>query len=589
MGVAGLRWDDVGPATPALARLAATGAVGVLSVKALPDVSCPADGWLTLGAGARAQAYEVHRDPCDGALASGPRDAARNAASRDGARLGALAEALGGRVQGSGTGAVLAVGQGNEQQPVTVIDAGVVSGPDRTAGARAADAVVGQALSQLPEHADLLVVGLSEGPGDDAAHLHLAAATGPAFPRGALTSASTGRAPYVQVIDVAPTVLGLRGLPVPDAMDGQPWVVRGAAPSVAELVDLGTLAVVSKRVSVPFVVVVLALELALLVGLARRPRAARLVALAGTAVFGASYAANLVPWWRSPMPLLALLAVSLALAAVAALLAARTRQPAGWVCAAVGALLAVDLVTGAHLQMSSVAGYSALVAGRFSGIGNVAFGVYAAAVVLGAALLAGRRPLPIVAVAGVVAVAVDGAPPWGSDVGGVLALLPAFVVLGLLLTGARVSPVRLGLAGLAGAAVVTAFALADHARPPQDRTHLGRFVDQVLDGTAGEVLRRKADAVLGLLFHSPVTALLPVVVAVLVLLVLRPPEPLRRAFADVPALRAGLLALGVASAVGFVVNDSGAAVPALAITVALPATVAVTCGVAAGRQGRPAR
>jgi len=89
------------------------------------------------------------------------------------------------------------------------------------------------------------------------------------------------------------------------------------------------------------------------------------------------------------------------------------------------------------------------------------------------------------------------------------------------------------------------------------------------------VLQRKAEAVLGLLFFSPVTALLPLVVAGAVYLLVRPPPALRGAFHDVPAYRQALLALCVAAGLGFVLNDSGAAVPALALVVVLPATVAV--------------
>ena len=55
----------------------------------------------------------------------------------------------------------------------------------------------------------------------------------------------------------------------------------------------------------------------------------------------------------------------------------------------------------------------------------------------------------------------------------------------------------------------------------------------------------------------------------------RPPAPLRRAFQAAPGWRHGLLAVGLASLLGFVLNDSGAAVPALALCVALPATAAV--------------
>jgi hypothetical protein len=96
------------------------------------------------------------------------------------------------------------------------------------------------------------------------------------------------------------------------------------------------------------------------------------------------------------------------------------------------------------------------------------------------------------------------------------------------------------------------------------------------------VLARKAQAVVDLLTANALTALLPVVVAVAVLLVVRPPGPLRRAFEVEPAWRHGVLALGLAAALGFAVNDSGPAVPALALLVAAPATLAVVARVASG-------
>ena len=627
IGVAGLRWDDLGPTTPALARLARTGAVGALSVKALPALTCPADGWLTLGAGTRAQAFGAERAPCGPSLAPDAADAPRNADSRDGGLLGALATALEGRVEASGRGAALAVDrpgagpdhpgpdhpgpdhpgpdQPGPDQPLVLVDAGTLDGADRDAALRRADAAVERALSARPPDVDLLVVGLSESVGGDEAHLHVAIATGPSFPRGALRSASTRRAPYVQLIDVAPTVLDLLDTPVPAVMDGQAWQVWGPAPSIAELVDLDRKAQGQRAATVPFFVVLYAatLGLLLLAGWRRWARVAEVVALTGTAALGASYLANLFPWWRADLPLLALLAVVVPIAAAVAMLAltaapifaswgpsqrdgsrqdedqrattdaGAAARPAALVCGFVATVLLGDLVTGAHLQIGSVAGYSALVAGRFAGIGNVAFGVLAAAVLLAMAAL--TRRAAVVAVVAVVTVVVDGAPPWGSDVGGVLALVPAFALLAMLRSGTRVSLLRLALAGGAGAVVVSAFALADWARQPADRTHLGRFAQDVRDGTAGELLGRKADAVFGLVLSSPVTAMLPVLVAAVVYVVVRPPGPLRHAFEVATGWRHGLLAVGLASLVGFALNDSGAAVVALAAAVALPATAAV--------------
>ena len=600
VGVPGLRWTDVGPATPTLQRLSRGGALGVLSVKAVPAVTCPADGWLTLGAGNRAVAAGVQREPCGDDLPEGLVPTLQaNAAEREGTELNALYDAL--RAAGScadavGEGPAIAVVSTRGGCPVRVREAPAVAGQGtgRVARAVAADRVIA-------EHArgarTLIVVGLSEAPGEDVARLHVALGSGSGFEPGALTSASTRRAPYVQLVDVAPTVLDLVGVEPPASMTGQPWRSVGEVPPPRELADLALQAVVHKAVTVPFFVLLLAVQL-VLVPLAlwrRRPELAELVALGGAAAVGASYVANLVPWWRSPAPLLTLAAAVLVVstlvvgAATSPVIFRRwsaTRRtsrpgaedqrrvvaPAGVVCAFVAAVVLLDLLTGAHLQMSSVAGYSPLVAGRFAGLGNVAFGVLAAALLLACA--ATRRPL-VTAVVGVGAVAVVGAPAWGSDVGGVLALVPALVLLALLLSGKRVTLTRLVAAGLAGALVVTAFALLDWSRSAQDRTHLGRFVQDVADGTAGTLLRRKAEAVLGLLLASPVTALLPLVVAAAVYLVVRPPAPLAAAFAQAPAWRSGLVATGLASAIGFAVNDSGAAVPAMAVLVALPATVAV--------------
>jgi hypothetical protein len=608
VGVPGLRWSDVSPeTTPALHRLAAEGAAASLSVKARPAVSCAADGFLTVGAGSRAEAFGVE---CGQAptVADLPALRERNARTRDAAAVGALGAALpatdcvnwNGPLSFAALGrraVFLGAGTSDDRVPgapfelrstagaagglrvcrLTVLEAGVVgaSGAARTAGAAAADALVGAAGAAMPSGGVLLVLGVSEAPTDDEPHLHVAIASGSSFAHASLRSASTRRDGYVQLVDVAPTVLSLLRIPVPSTMTGQPWRPAAVTPSLDELVDHDTLATTEAAVRVPFFVVYLGLLLLLLVVLWRRPRAARLVALTGTAVPAASYAANLVPWWRTGLPLLTLLALSLGAATVVGLLAGRLRGRLGATGAVLltstGVLLA-DLLAGAPLQLTSVAGYSPLVAGRFAGIGNVAFGVLAACAVLGAA--ATRSPAVAVLVGGLVAV-VDGAPPFGSDVGGVLALVPGFAVLVLQLLGRRVSVVRVVLAGAAGAAVVTVFALVDRARPPDERTHLGRFAQQVVDGEAGTVLRRKAEAVFGLLLHSPVTALLPLLVAAAAYLLVRPPAPLEAALAEAPAWRAGLLALAVTCAIGFALNDSGAAVPALALVVALPATVAV--------------
>src|SRR5690606_6742452 len=107
-------------------------------------------------------------------------------------------------------------------------------------------------------------------------------------------------------------------------------------------------------------------------------------------------------------------------------------------------VLVLDVMTGAHLQVSSYLGYTPSVAARFVGLGNAAFGVLAGATILTCALLVARSDRRADAwwvAAGVAAVAVvaDGAPWLGADVGGILSLVPALGVLLLLLAGRRLT------------------------------------------------------------------------------------------------------------------------------------------------------
>src|SRR5207244_4286319 len=90
--------------------------------------------------------------------------------------------------------------------------------------------------------------------------------------------------------------------------------------------------------------------------------------------------------------------------------------------------------------------------------------VAAAAIVLGgllAHLLGGRRGLAVAAGVLLVALVADGMPFWGSDVGGVLASVPAFALVVLGLSGTKVSWRRLAALGAGAVAAVVGMALDD--------------------------------------------------------------------------------------------------------------------------------
>lgn len=506
--------------------------------------------------------------------------------------------------------------------PLSVVDVGDIdlepAGPSsRPDQVSLVDGRLGPILDAVPANATLLVVGLSDA---DAAepHLQVALATGPGLggasysSAGLLTTASTRRAGLVQLTDVTATVLELLRIAKPEAAVGSPLRPgpsgpAGTAQRIEALADLDAAAQVVRDVVPPFFLLVSAGQLALYAAAAvalRRRRADRrraqvlracgAAALVFATVPVATYLANLLPWWRfeHPVPVL-LVAIASGVAAVTAvsLLSPwrhRLFASAGAIAAVTAVVLGVDVLSGSLLQLNSLLGYSPLVAGRFYGFGNVAFAIFAVGALFGAAGAAeglvqqgrARAALALVVVAGAAAVVVVGWPGWGADFGGVLALAPGFAVLGLGVAGARLSPARLSLVALGTVTVVAVIAVLDWLRPAEDHSHLGRFVQQVLDGAAFGVIARKAQTNWDILTSSPLTLLVPMAILLLALVLLRPAAlhapALEQAYAQSPTLRPALTAVLVTVVIGFAVNDSGIAIPAVALMVAVPLVIAVS-------------
>jgi hypothetical protein len=335
----------------------------------------------------------------------------------------------------------------------------------------------------------------------------------------------------------------------------------------------------------------------------RGPRLLRVLAIGAAAVPVSTYLANLVPWELSGAPRWALagsvLGATLVVSAAALLGPWRRRRlgPAVVVLGVTLATLAGDVLTGSHLELDGLLGYDPIVAGRFTGYGNLTYGLFSVSALLltaaGTAALVRRSGstsrrswlLPVAA-AGAVSVVLIGAPQLGRDFGGVLAAVPGFAVLGMLLARIRVTVGRLVAVLAAAVAVVGVVAVLDWLRPADQRSHLGRFVGQVLDGQAWTVVSRKAAANLAILLASPLAWMLLVALLAAGWL-LRPGGLLRsragRAAAGLPAedvrvLRAGLTAIALSLTVGALVNDSGVALPATAATLLVPLLVQLVAG-----------
>lgn len=628
IGMSGVTWSDISDSTPNL-RTATHWAAGSMAARSVGPFSCPADGWLAVSTGTRARAFETASGTCPPSATFAQAQAQARQDSYD-AVPGLFGQTLhDARVTttGIGTGARLALATrsgapaGTWSPLATNLRAQVRTAAHRggmllvdlgnspAVGLSTLDTRFGDVLTNLPQNARIVLASLADGSPD--ARLQVAAERGAGD--GLLTSDSTRQPGLVTATDVAPTLLTLAGVAKPTAMVGTAMSATGtpAAPD-----RLGQLRDADRHshemhVVVPWFVTVAYLPGLLMLGGCwwRRRRGApwpgwaRPVATGYAMLPAATFLADLLPWWRSSVAFLAVTALvaaaALVLTAVATVstrrLSADVRPWArlAWPAGVTFAVFTADLLTGSRLQVSSLFGLQPVEAGRFYGLGNPQFALFATSAVLlagaGAAWRTGTRPTSpddhwarprrvtaawVLTVA-VVAVAVDATPGVGSDFGGPPALFPTLILLTVLVLGLRVTWRRVALVAVATVAFSVLVGLLDWLRPPGRRTHLGEFVQTVIDGGAGSVVGRKVGTNLHILFSSPATALVPVVVVAAAWYALRPvPAALAGAYAGAPALRHTLIAWFVLVTLGFLLNDAGPIVPPVAGILLLPSMLA---------------
>jgi hypothetical protein len=453
------------------------------------------------------------------------------------------------------------------------------------------DELFGALLRHVDLSRDAVLVLAPVPPGGNRS-LTVAGLRAPGIGAGLLRTATTRRAGFVTLADVAPTVLDQLGVAAPESMEGRPMLDESghgsAADRIATLEQASTDGQLRDDLVDPVTATVLWTAIALAVA------TTLLLVVAPSFLLRRAWLAAVVQWIAlalvgfvvatSPATLFhfgehggkaAYWIFVLAFAAVFALvcrLLAR-RRPLDAIFWALGALLAVnvlDQLTGGHLELDSVFGYSATVGIRFSGIGNQSSALLATSAVLVAAFVAWRFAPPWAtraAIAILVVSFVAITPPlFGQDFGGTLAAAPAFALLGWLLLGRRVTvKAVLALVGiLVASGLVVGF--LDLLRPHDQRSHVGRFFEKVgNEGFSGfsSVIERKSGENAATFSSTIYIVLIVIVVIAGVLLWRRSPRPLVGVVDRVTALRPASVSLGLLILLSYGLNDSGLAIPAI--------------------------
>jgi len=474
-------------------------------------------------------------------------------------------------------------------------------GDARRSALAAADRLLGDVRATLDPERDLLVIVSPTSPFEaDQAHFGVAIAVGPGFEAGELlTSATTGRPGIVTLPDIAPTLLVHHGVERPASMLGRPMFgveARGDRVEAALELDRESTFVDGIRAAIwtAYVILELAVYGAIAYYLWRRSQTRSPTAnhnvLQGAALSLLAFPVATFLIGMTTGHELGVVGYIAALVGIVALMVSliwwRIRDPLDRVLAIATITTAVmlgDLLLGSHLQLNTVFSYSPIVAGRFTGIGNIGFAVLGAAVILTAALAVRKvasypLALGIVAALFVVTVVVDGAPAFGSDVGGTLALVPSLGLTWLLLRGRKPGWKSVALAIAGTLVAVGTFLVWDLSLPEESRTHLGRLFEDV--STRGpevfrETIERKIRANLRVFTSTIWTYLVPPLLLFVGWLMLRPAGRWSEIADRFPSFRSGIVGGLILAALGFAVNDSGIVVPAVILSMLVPAVLTV--------------
>ncbi len=467
------------------------------------------------------------------------------------------------------------------------------------------DALVAALLPLYEQRDAIMVVAPTTGrqPG-----LGVLGIRAPGFGPGLLTSGTTRRDGYALLVDLAPSIASLADVDMDAAtLEGRPVEFREDARSPAE--RRHDLAVAEERarfrddmlepVVLALVTAVSALALvaalAFVCGWRRAEPWLAQAALVLLAFPSCTYLAALLPFdeWGAGAYWAVVGGASIAISGVARLLRGDLLRP---LLATYGALALVVTVSvvflGSKLQMATVFGDSPVVAGRFSGINNVTFAfLLGAAVVLAAAivhLVPGQRGQRAMVAFLIAVLAVDVAPMWGADVGGVLAGLPALALVATGLGRWRVRWRTVALTVAATFTLVVILGLLDLTRVPADRSHLGRLFERVgSEGLPGltTVMQRKLSANLRSLTASEWRYLLVPVTLAAGLIAWRARDRAEAVVVAFPALGRAMPGLAALAVLGYAANDSGIAVPGALLAFVVPGLIYLACRVGPDRTG----
>ncbi|WP_026475816.1 alkaline phosphatase family protein [Alkaliphilus transvaalensis] len=397
---------------------------------------------------------------------------------------------------------------------------------------------------------------------------------------GLLVSDTTRRTGIIGNIDIAPTILAHFGLNSNEMMTGREISSVTSDNNLNYLRELGLRVLYTSqqryRVLYTFAVFeMLASVVALLAIILKKNIPQKIKGV----IAGILLATIIIPFVFLILPLLKITAITyiyifliiLTIIFVSLIRILAKQDEVGTLILATGLVvlgLVIDILTGQNLIKNSLLGYDPIIGARYYGIGNEFTGVLIGSTLVFSTAIIQKNAkfkwgIPFIYI---LIIMIIGFPKWGANVGGTITAMVAFLYSLFRVFGKQMNIKKwLLIAGLVVLGVGT-FALID-LFVLESKSHLAGAIHQIYRGGPWVILQiitRKLAMNIRVMGVTIWSRVLLMAVAVLGILFYKPMGVLKKIANEYSQLTIGWTGILVAAAVGFVVNDSGVVMAAMA-------------------------
>ncbi|CEH35317.1 hypothetical protein [Romboutsia lituseburensis] len=222
--------------------------------------------------------------------------------------------------------------------------------------------------------------------------------------------------------------------------------------------------------------------------------------------------------------------------------------------------IVIDSILGSYLMKNSIMSYDAIIGARYYGMGNEYQGIVIGSSIFGIAVLLHYNKISkwLAAISCFVILITTASPIMGANVGAAISECMAFLLLVLLVFDVKLDFKKIILIGLAGVAIVFAFAAIDIISGSE--SHLSGFVNQILlDGPNAiiQTFSRKIQMNIKLAQSSAWVNILLAGIAIIAIFIFKPSKHFRNIAKKYPFIFKGFIACIVGCFITLLVNDSG--------------------------------